>query len=106
MNLVLLLTTAGKKSDARRLAEAALRHRAAACVQIHPGMESHYLWKGKKEVSREFSVLAKTTPARRKSLVRLWTKIHPYDCPEIVTLTGKAASAYGRWVVASTSVKA
>ena len=106
MNLVLLLTTAASKSDARRLAAAALRHRAAACVQILPSLESHYLWKGKKEVSPEFLVLAKTTPALRKNLVKLWTKIHPYDCPELVTLTGKAASAYGRWVVASTSVKA
>jgi periplasmic divalent cation tolerance protein len=103
VNLVLLLTTAAKKSDARRLAESALRHRVAACVQILPMIESHYLWKGKKEIAREFLVLAKTTSSRRKDLLKLWSKIHPYHCPELVTLTGKAASAYARWVKASTS---
>lgn len=103
MNLVLLLTTVAKKADARRLAKATLRHCFAACVQIFPNIESHYIWKGKKEISREFLVLAKTTITRRKDLLKLWSQIHPYDCPEIVALTGKAASAYARWVKASTS---
>lgn len=103
MNLTLLLTTTAKKSEARRLAQQALRHRAAACVQILSGLESHYIWKGKREVAREFLLLAKTTTARRPHLVKLWTKIHPYDCPEIVSLTGQSASAYARWVAAATS---
>ncbi len=103
MNLVLLLTTVAKKPDARRLAQASLRHRVAACIQILPGLESHYVWEGKKQLSREFLVLAKTTPTRRKALVKLWSKIHPYECPEIVALQGEAASAYARWVEAETS---
>jgi len=103
VNLVLLLTTVAKISDARRLAEASLRHRVAACIQILPGLESHYVWEGKKQLSREFLVLAKTTPTRRKALVKLWSKIHPYECPEIVALQGEAASAYARWVEAETS---
>ena len=103
MNLVILLTTVAQKSQARQLAEASLEHRAAACIQILPGLESHYFWKGKREVSREFLVLAKTTPVRHKALVKLWTKIHPYDCPEIVALHGKAASAYARWISTATS---
>jgi len=103
VNLALVLTTTAKKSDARRLADAALRHRAAACVQILPGVESHYVWKGKREVAREFFLLAKTTLTRRQDLIKLWTKIHPYDCPEIVTLAGQSASAYARWVAATTS---
>ena len=103
MNLVILLTTTAKKSDAHRLAHQALHHRAAACIQMIPGLESHYVWKGKRKIAREFLLLAKTTTARRRDLIRLWTRIHPYDCPEIVTLTGKSASAYARWVATATS---
>lgn len=103
MNLVILLTTTAKKSAAHRLAHQALQHRLAACIQIVPGLESHYVWKGKRKVSREFLLLAKTTTARRQALIKLWTRIHPYDCPEIVALTGKAASAYGRWVATAIS---
>ena len=105
MNLVVLLTTVAKKSDARRLAEASLRHRAAACIQILTGLESHYVWKRKKEVAREFLIVAKTTPIRRQDLIKLWTTIHPYECPEIIALKGEAAAAYACWVETSTSAK-
>ena len=103
MNLSLLLTTVAKKSDARRLASAALQHRVAACIQILPRVESHYLWNKKKVISREYLILAKTTPRQCKSLKTLWKKIHPYDCPELVTLSARAASVYARWIQASLS---
>lgn len=103
MNLVLLLTTVAKKADARRLATTALRHRVAACVQIFPGLESHYVWNGKKEITREFLLLAKTTSARRKALLKLWSTNHPYECPELLTLSGRPAAVYARWVRAATT---
>ena len=103
MQFALLLTTVAKKSDARRLASDALQHRVAACIQILPGLESHYAWKGKKVISREYLILAKTTPRQSKSLEKLWKKIHPYDCPELVTLSGQAAAPYARWIRSSIS---
>ena len=103
MTLFLLLTTVAKKSDARRLASAALQHRFAACIQILPGLESHYAWKGKKVISLEYLLLAKTTQRKSKSLEKLWKKIHPYDCPELVALSARAAAPYARWIQASLS---
>ena len=103
MQISILLTTVAKKSDARRLATASLQHRFAACIQIISGIESHFIWKGKKSACREFIVLAKTTTRKLKSLETLWKKIHPYDCPELITLSARAATSYARWVVASVS---
>ena len=103
MQISILLTTVAKKSDARHLATAALEHRFAACIQIHPRLESHYLWNKKKIISREYLILAKTTPRQSKSLEKLWKKIHPYDCPELVTLSGQAAAPYARWIRSSIS---
>lgn len=102
MKISLLLTTTSKKSDALRLTRAALTARAAACVQILPLMESHYLWKGKREKSKEFLLLAKTSPRQAVALEKLWFRLHPYDCPELVTLSGRAAASYARWVQSST----
>ena len=102
MTLSLLLTTVAKKSDAQKLATAALQHRCAACIQIVSGIESHYVWKGKKTTSREYLLLAKTSPRQRKLLEKLWKKHHPYDCPELLHLSGQAASSYARWVRTST----
>jgi len=104
VKLVIVLTTVARQSQARELAGAALQGRLAACVQILPGMESHYVWQGRRKRSREFLLLAKTTAPRCKGLMQLWTRIHPYDCPEMVALTGKSASAYGRWVANATSL--
>ena len=101
MTLFLLLTTVAKKSDARRLANASLQQRSAACIQIISGIESHFIWKGKKGTCREFIVLAKTTTRKLKSLETLWKKIHPYACPELITLSARAATSYARWVQAS-----
>jgi uncharacterized protein involved in tolerance to divalent cations len=98
VNLAILLTTVAKKSDALRLAQAALHSRTAACVQILPKIESHYIWKGRKNISREFVVLAKTIPTQRKALEKLWKKLHPYDCPELVSLPAKSSAEYGCWV--------
>ena len=103
MTLSLLLTTVAKKSDARRLANASLHNRSAACIQIISSIESHFVWKGKRSTCREFIVLAKTTTRKLKSLEILWKKIHPYDCPELITLSGRAATSYARWVQASVS---
>jgi periplasmic divalent cation tolerance protein len=103
MQISILLTTVAKKSDARRLATTALQHRVAACIQIISDVESHFIWKDKKSACREFLVLAKTTTRKLKSLETLWKKIHPYDCPELITLSGRAAGSYSRWLQASVS---
>jgi len=102
MKISILLTTVNSKSTAVRLARAALDAKAAACVQILPPMESHYVWKGKQEKSREFLVLAKTSTRKTLTLERLWSRLHPYDCPELITLSGRAAVSYARWIQAST----
>ena len=103
MQISILLTTVAKKSDARRLATASLQKRLAGCIQIIPGIESHFIWKGKKRTCREFIVLAKTTTRKLRSLEILWKKIHPYDCPELITLSGRAAGSYARWLQAYVS---
>jgi len=103
MTLSILLTTVAKKSDARRLATASLQHRSAACMQIISSIDSHFILIGKKSACRELLVLAKTTTRKSRSLEILWKKLHPYDCPELITLSGRAATSYARWVQASVS---
>ena len=103
MRIAILLTAVNTRSSAVRLARAALDARAAACVQILPRMESHYVWKGKRQKTREFLVLAKTSTRKAATLEKLWSRLHPYDCPELVTLSGRAATAYARWIKTSTS---
>ena len=41
-----LVTTVGSEADARRLARGLVEARLAACVQVEPGLQSHYRWQG------------------------------------------------------------
>jgi len=99
---VLVLVTAPDLKSARALARAALASRLAACVNLHPGIESHYWWQGKLESSREVLLLFKTTRPRLVALKQLILARHPYDTPEFVALALDTGSKrYLDWLAAS-----
>jgi periplasmic divalent cation tolerance protein len=99
---VLVLVTAPDLKSARALARAALASRLAACVNLLPGIESHYRWQGKVESSSEVLLLLKTTRPRLVALKQLILAKHPYDTPEFVALSLDSGSKrYLDWLAAS-----
>ena len=63
-----VLVTAPDLAVARALAQAILEARLAACVNLIPGLESHYRWEGKLESASEVLLLVKTS---RRHLAKL-----------------------------------
>ncbi len=99
---VLVLVTAPDLKSARALARSALESRLAACVNLLPGIESHYWWQGKLESTAEVLLLCKTTRPRLVALKKLILAKHPYDTPEFVALSLDAGSKpYLDWLAAS-----
>lgn len=96
---VVVLVTCPTRRIATRLAEHVIRQRAAACVNLLPGIHSIFWWEGKIDRTREVLLLLKTTPARVARLTRLVRSLHPYEVPEVIALpvTGGFAP-YLRWV--------
>jgi len=96
---VVCLTTVAKKTDAERLARIFLVKHLVACVNIAPGVISHYRWKGKLCRDREFLLIMKTLPACVKKLEKAVKSVHPYELPEFVVfpLIGGSA-AYLDWI--------
>ncbi len=80
-------------STARRLSRELLKKRLAACTNLIPTMESHYLWKGKLNRSLEVILIAKTFASRRKQLEAFVVREHPYECPCILFLNVDTAHA-------------
>ena len=80
-----VLVTAPDLKTGRKLARAALAARLVACVNLIPGIESHYWWQGKIEAGAEVLLVMKTTTARLAALEELVVAKHPYD-----TLAGQA----------------
>ena len=99
MKYCCVLSTVPNIKKARQLAGLLVSKRLAACIQILPGLESHYRWKGKKETSKEVLLLIKTRASLYKKLEAAILKNHPYEVPEIVCLPiTKGSKAYLRWI--------
>ena len=97
----MIFVTVSDIAVARKLATGILGNRLAACVNLVPGVESHYWWEG--ELCRESEVLmvAKTTGEKLAALEAFVLAEHPYDTPEFVALKIEAGSArYLDWLTA------
>jgi len=97
---VIVLTTCGSRREARRIAEALVRGRLAACVSISGApMHSVYRWKGAIEHAGEFLLLIKSARSRLKALQGEIQRLHSYDVPEFLVLPVAAGSrAYLQWL--------
>lgn len=91
--------------EARRLAGLLLAQKIAACIQLVPGMESHYCWKGKQERSKEVLLLIKTRTSLYVEVEKTILKHHSYEVPEIICLPiQKGSPSFLKWVAANVRV--
>ena len=99
----LVLTTAGSRDEARRIAEALVDRKLAACVNVVPGVLSIYRWKDKREEADEWLLLIKTTGAAFERVQNAIKEMHSYDLPECMCLVVEDGSAeYLKWIDDST----
>jgi periplasmic divalent cation tolerance protein len=93
-------TTVASLDEARRLAAELVERRLAACVQIDPGLESHYRWEGRLCAEAEVRLTVKTTAARLAELQSYVAENHPYELPQLLWTPMSASAAYAEWVLA------
>jgi periplasmic divalent cation tolerance protein len=94
----LVYVTASSVEEARQLANGILSERFAACVNIIPGVESHYWWHGKMEKSDEVTMVIKSSAEQFDSLAGYVRKHHSYECPEILAVSPhKISPGYRSW---------
>src|SRR5690348_11911308 len=99
-----VLVTVPDLRTARRLANAALKARLAACANIILGLESHYWWQGKIAEGAEVLMLLKAPYHRLAALERLILSEHPYDTPEFIVLrVARGNRKYLDWLEQSAS---
>ena len=95
----LVLTTAGSRDEARRIAEALVDRKLAACVNVVPGVLSIYRWKDKREEADEWLLLIKTTGAAFERVQNAIKEMHSYDLPECLCLAIEDGSReYLNWL--------
>jgi periplasmic divalent cation tolerance protein len=84
--------------EARALARLVLEKRLAACVNLVPGIESHYWWQGKLERAGEVMLVIKSSAEHFDALGETIALHHAYACPEVVAVApDKIAPTYRQW---------
>jgi len=95
----LVLTTAGSNDEARRIADALLERKLAACVNIVPKVVSIYRWKGKVEEASEWLLWIKTTEAAFERVRDTIKELHSYELPECLSMAIEDGSLeYLEWL--------
>lgn len=82
----LVLSTAGTREEAQKLAQELVQRRLAACVNIIGLMDSVYRWKGNVESSQELLLLIKTTADQFDKVRQVLREMHSYEVPECIAL--------------------
>jgi len=85
-NNVAVLITASSSDEAQKIAEALVKQRLAACVNILAGVKSFFWWQGSLDSEQELLLIAKTKELKLAEIINLVKGLHSYDTPEIIAL--------------------
>lgn len=83
---LLVYTTFPDAPTALAIGEALVRARLAACINVLPGMQSVYAWKGAVERGEEVVAIIKSREGLAEALAASLKARHPYETPIILHL--------------------
>ena len=103
---VFVYTTYPSLVEAERIGRAVLEQRLAACVNILPGMVSHYWWQGAIERGEEVVMIIKTRASLAEAVRAAVKAMHSYTTPAILVLPIEGGDpAYLGWLMAETETR-
>ena len=98
-DFIQVITTTSSPEEARKIADALVQRRLAACVQIVGPVTSVYRWEGKVETATEWQCLIKSRRDLLERLIEAIQGLHSYRVPEILALPVLGGSAaYLEWL--------
>ena len=101
---VFVYTTYPSVVEAERAGRAIVERRLAACVNILPGMISHYWWQGALERGEEVVMIIKTRASLAEAVRVAVKEMHSYTTPAILVIPLESVDeAYLAWILAETA---
>jgi len=100
---VLVYTTYPSIVEAEQAGRALVEQRLCACVNILPGMISHYRWQGAVERGEEVVMIIKTRASIAARVSAAVKEMHSYTTPAILLIPLESVEkAYFDWLMAET----
>lgn len=101
---VVVYTTCASLVEAEALGKGLVAERLAACVNILPGMVSHYWWQGRMERGEEAVLLVKTRASLAEPVRAALRQRHSYATPSILVFPIETTDPdYLAWIHAETA---
>jgi periplasmic divalent cation tolerance protein len=101
---VLVYTTYPSIVEAEQAGRTLVERRLCACVNILPGMISHYWWQGALERGEEVVMIIKTRASLVERVSATVKEMHSYTTPSIlVILLDSADKPYLDWLMTETA---
>lgn len=98
-DVTVVLSTFPSADVAKGITRSLLEEQLIACANIMAPMLSVYRWQGEVCEEPEVLVVMKTQPSRVEALTERVISLHPYDCPEVLTLPATSTNpAYSKWL--------
>lgn len=99
---IVVYTTFPDQHTAKRIINALVKHRLAACGNIFK-LFSIYRWKKKVEKHPEYGALIKTRASEYLNVEKYIKDHHPYDVPEIISWhITRGQAEYLNWICSVT----
>ena len=96
---LLVLTTCPNQESAQAIAATLVKRGLAACVNILPGVQSVYVWKGETVTEQEMLLLIKSRKDIYPAVEQAIVADHPYELPEVVAVPIEAGLPdYLSWI--------
>ena len=83
---IVVLVTAPKLSEAKKIAKHLVESKLAACVNITQPVRSVYRWQGKLVNDEEFAIFIKSSRELFAEIEAEVSKLHSYTTPEVICL--------------------
>jgi periplasmic divalent cation tolerance protein len=100
---VFVYTTWPTTVEAEEAGRTLVERKLAACVNILPGMISHYRWQGKVDRAEEAVMIIKTRASLASSVSEAVKDLHSYDTPAILVMPLESVEGtYLGWLLKET----
>jgi periplasmic divalent cation tolerance protein len=104
---ILVYTTYASIVEAEKAGRALVERRFCACVNILPGMISHYWWNGAIERGEEVVMIIKTRASLGERVAAAVKEMHAYATPAILVLPIEGGDpGYLDWIMTETATTA
>lgn len=101
---ILVYTTYPSIVEAEQAGRTLIERRLCACVNILPGMISHYRWQGAVERADEVVMIIKTRASLAESVRTAVKEMHSYTTPAFLVIAVESVDpAYLDWLLAETA---